>query len=107
MEVFINYGADKWLSDDRLNSAVPTADLEWSVNDWMPRAIAAGWRYWAIIMPDKVAGQWTMNRILTNHEDVRAEVRVFDSVDDALHWLGTVDDTDAVDFADITPSNGV
>lgn len=41
-------------------------------------------------MPDKVAGQMTMNRILKQYIDVGFQVRVFDDVDEAFEWLKSV-----------------
>src|SRR5262249_57854170 len=49
LEAFQRYGACKWLSDDRGNSAIGAADTEWAINSWAPRVISAGWRYWAVV----------------------------------------------------------
>lgn len=90
LRLFEENGGGKWLSDDRKNSALPTEDLTWSTQEWSPRCLAAGWKAWAIIMPDKVAGQMTMNRILKQYIDVGFQVRVFDDVDEAFEWLKSV-----------------
>jgi len=87
LEIFKENGAQKWLSDDRLNSALPTEDLNWSMNDWFHRAFGAGWKYWAIMMPDKVAGQMNMNRIMKRNIELGLNIKVFDDIDEALEWL--------------------
>jgi hypothetical protein len=53
LEQMKEHGATKWLSDDRANSALQPADADWALNDWAPRAAAADWKYWAIVLPDK------------------------------------------------------
>ncbi len=59
-EQFVKYGAKKWLSDDHNNNALTPADEKWSRTDWFPRVRAAGWKYWAIVLPVKVLGQMNM-----------------------------------------------
>jgi hypothetical protein len=91
LEVFKEKGAEKWLSDDRKNSALPTKDMEWGLGDWNPRVFAAGWKYWAIVMPDKIAGQMNINRLMKeNIEQGGLIVKVFDDPDEALQWLESV-----------------
>lgn len=90
LEVFQQHGAQKWLSDDRKNSALPTADLEWSMQDWFFRAFNAGWKYWAIVMPDKVVGQMNMNRIMKRNIEMGLTIKVFEDPDEALKWLESV-----------------
>jgi hypothetical protein len=90
VEVFKEYGATKWLSDDRKNSALPKVDYDWSVNEWFPEAFSAGWKYWAIIMPDKVAGQLTLNRIMKTNIERGLTIQVFEDTDEALEWLKSV-----------------
>ena len=90
LEIFQQYGAQKWLSDDRKNSALPAADAEWGLHDWNPRVFASGWKYWAIVMPDKVAGQSNMDWLLRENIQNGLTVKVFDDADEALHWLESV-----------------
>jgi hypothetical protein len=90
IELFQQYGANKWLSDDRSNSALPTDDLTWGLEDWAPRVFKAGWKYWAILMPDKVAGQMSMNRIMKRYIDQGLVMQVFSDTDEALQWLESV-----------------
>ena len=90
LEIFQQYGAQKWLSDDRKNSALPAADAEWGLHDWNPRVFASGWKYWAIVMPDKVAGQTNMDWLMRENIQNGLTVKVFDDADEALHWLESV-----------------
>jgi hypothetical protein len=87
LEIFQEHGAQKWLSDDRKNSALPAADSEWALNDWNPRVYAAGWKYWALVMPDKVAGQTNMEWIMRENIEQGLVIQVFEDSDEALKWL--------------------
>lgn len=90
LEVFKKHGANKWLSDDRLNSALPQEDGIWAITEWSPQVMEAGWKYWAIIMPDKVAGQLNMNRFMKTYIEQGLIIQVFEDVDEALTWLTSV-----------------
>jgi hypothetical protein len=90
VDIFKQQGAQKWLSDDRENSALPKEDFEWGVNDWFPRVFGAGWKYWALVMPDKVAGQMNMERGVKTYIDRGLIVQVFEDPDEALKWLESV-----------------
>jgi hypothetical protein len=88
LEVFIQHNAQKWLSDDRLNSALPPEDAEWGINNWSPRVMGAGWKYWALVMPDKIVGQMNMQRFIDLYAKQGVTVQIFDDPDEALKWLG-------------------
>ncbi len=57
VETLKMYRAHKWLSDDRSYAAVSKEDIEWGMTVWAPRAIGAGWRHWAIVLPKSLIGQ--------------------------------------------------
>jgi hypothetical protein len=90
LEIFEQNGAQKWLSDDRMNSALPIADSEWGQKDWFPRVFQSGWKYWAIVMPDKVAGKMNMQRFIDAYSTQGLTIDIFDEPDEALKWLESV-----------------
>jgi hypothetical protein len=87
LEAFQEANAQKWLSDDRGNSALSPEDSDWGINNWAPRVIAAGWKYWAIVMPEKVIGQMNMQRFMKIYSEQGVSVRVFSDPDEAMQWL--------------------
>lgn len=91
LEIFKEYGATKWLSDDRLNSALPKEDGIWGLTDWNPRVFESGWKYWAVVMPDKVIGQTNMDYLMRENIERGLTVKVFEDADEALDWLKSVD----------------
>jgi len=92
VEVFQEYGANKWLSDDRENSALPPEDGDWGTNDWTPRVVAAGWKYWAIVMPRKLIGQMNMQHFIKANSEQGVTVQIFSEPDEALQWLASQED---------------
>ena len=89
LEIFKEHGASKWLSDDRKNSTLTQEDSEWALTDWNPRVVDAGWKYWAIVMPDKVVGQMNMQRFIDLYATKGVTIQIFDDSDEALNWLKT------------------
>jgi hypothetical protein len=87
VEVFQKYGAQKWLSDDRQVTAFAKEDLEWGDKDWFPRVAKSGWKYWAIILPEKVVGQMTVKKLADVYSARGVKTRVFSSPDEAKKWL--------------------
>lgn len=91
IELMQEHGANKWLSDDRGNSTLSTEDGEWAMQDWTPRAVAAGWQYWAIVLPERAVGQIDMRKYMTRGEALGIQVQVFTDPILALAWLESVD----------------
>jgi hypothetical protein len=88
LDLMKQYGAQKWLSDDRLNSSLPAEDSAWSQDYWLPRAFQAGWKYWAVLPPIKARGRINMER-LTEFVGKRRgmEIEIFSDPDEAWQWL--------------------
>jgi len=66
-ETLERFGAIKWLSDDRGNSMLRPHDEEWADTEWLPRVLRAGFKYWAIVLPQAAIGKLNMNRIASQH----------------------------------------
>lgn len=87
VEAMKTYSAHKWLSDDRLNSALPKDDQEWGNRVWFPKTQAAGWKYWAIVQPENVIGQMNIHRIAKTFTDQGVTTQFFSDPDEAMAWL--------------------
>jgi hypothetical protein len=86
-DVFQKYGAQKWLSDDRMETALAPEDLEWGDKEWFPRVAKLGWKYWAIVMPEKVIGQVTMKKLAEKYSAQGVTTRMFSDPESAKQWL--------------------
>jgi hypothetical protein len=87
LDLFRARGARKWLSDDRRNGPITTADGEWALHDWAPRVIAAGWKYWAVVLPEKVLGQMNMRRWIETYSKLGVVAQAFTDLEEARAWL--------------------
>jgi len=82
------HGATKWLSDDRKNANLPPEDGAWSEEYWLPRAVKAGWKYWALLPPTRARGRINIERLSGNVRDQRSvTIEIFSDPDKAWHWL--------------------
>ncbi|HLP75621.1 MAG TPA: hypothetical protein VK327_01775 [Candidatus Paceibacterota bacterium] len=88
LQLMNEHHARKWLSDDRGNSSLSADDSAWSQEFWLPRAVKAGWKYWAMVPPEKARGQLTVQR-LTSHvgEESGVTINLFADPERALQWL--------------------
>ncbi|HEX3050450.1 MAG TPA: hypothetical protein VHP83_07335 [Aggregatilineaceae bacterium] len=81
------YGAVKWLSDNRDIEAHSPEDTEWINTHWLPAAIDAGWKFWALVVPDDVAARMNMVEFVESFYAMGVRVMVFVEVEDAMRWL--------------------
>jgi hypothetical protein len=86
-DVFIEKGCTKWLSDDRKTLALRKEDIDWSNPNWRPRIIDAGWKYWAILMPEKNAGKVNFQCIIDMFSMESISIKIFKNNKKALNWL--------------------
>ena len=78
---------DRWLSDNRNLGKFDPADVEYSVTDWGPRASKAGWKYWALVVPEDIAGRASMQNHIETFHGLGVWVRVFTNLEEARDWI--------------------
>ena len=74
-DVLTKNQATKWLSDDRMNAVLRPEDVEWSHEHWFPQTALAGWKWWAIVQPEKTVGQVTMKNLAATYRSVRHHLK--------------------------------
>jgi hypothetical protein len=82
-------GCKKWLSDDALNGPLLKDDEAWAKTEWFPKVVKAGWKFWAIVLPQQVIGQMNMKRFIEDYAKAGITVNVFSDPDKALSWLAS------------------
>jgi hypothetical protein len=87
LELMTKHRAIKWLSDDRKGGALPKSHHEWGDQVWAPRAIKAGWRYWALLPPADALGTANMKRLVKVYARKGVTVELFDDLEEAFNWL--------------------
>ncbi len=99
LKIILNRGVDllkqhkakKWLSDNREIDPHSEEDGKWVNNDWLPRAVAAGWKYWALVVPDDVKGRINMAEFVDSFYNIGIRIMVFTNPNEAMMWLENVD----------------
>ncbi len=88
LQAFIENGCHKWLSDDRGNSnGVSEEQFAWGEINWIQPMIRAGWKYWALVVPDEVSAREDMIPVIEAYYERGIRVMVFTDVPRALNWL--------------------
>jgi len=91
IEELIKNSGTKWLSDDRNNNSLTQSDTEWVNTDWFPRCIKAGWKFWAIVLPEKTIGRMNMKGFVSQFAAAGVTTLVFSDPDEALQWLVAIE----------------
>lgn len=81
----------KWLSDDRKNGPFSQAFSEWAINDWIPHAIEAGWRYWANVVPEDMEAAGTLMPFIEILQEKGLRMGTFADTQKAMEWLENID----------------
>jgi hypothetical protein len=79
--------AIKYLSDDRNNVVVDPEDIKWAEDHWYPRAIKAGLKRWALVLPSTMVGTLQARSILEDRRKRGLDVEGCESVEAAMAWL--------------------
>jgi hypothetical protein len=81
-------GAEKWLSDDRNNSILSAEVSAWSQEYWLPRALEAGWKYWAMLPPIRTRAKLNVTRLVDFVSQSKGVItRLFTDPNAAREWL--------------------
>ncbi|MBL8162023.1 MAG: hypothetical protein JNJ61_08560 [Anaerolineae bacterium] len=87
LDTLKQHGASKWLSDDRQNAALPLEDTMWAITNWAPRVLAAGWKSWALIVPDSVSARINMAEFINDYGEKGVRIMIFADPNEAQQWL--------------------
>ena len=82
--------ASRVLIDSTDRKVIAEEDQKWLVENWMPRAAAAGRRWTAIVMPTSALGRTIAENIDNHGRSKRNMIEHFETVEDAAAWLSTV-----------------
>ena len=79
----------KVLTDTRKMGAISPDDHDWSINDWLTRAFAAGYRRIAIVISEDIFNQMSVEDIMSRVEGVDFVTKYFPSPEEGRKWLAT------------------
>lgn len=86
-DALVRHKAKKWLSDDRGSTVLRQEDVEWGNQNWFPECVRHGWKYWAIVQPEKVLAQTKMEELVKKFADHGVTSKFFTNDRDAMTWL--------------------
>lgn len=92
LRIFKDQNCNKWLSDDRKTSVLPSDDMEWINDHWNDQMIRSGWKYWALIMPNREIGKVHHQDLVDTYTEMGVTVQIFDTPSEAFVWLTTLPD---------------
>ncbi|MBI1282117.1 MAG: hypothetical protein GC179_28580 [Anaerolineaceae bacterium] len=87
VDCMTKYGATKWLSDDRENSELSPDDGKWATTIWAKLVQDAGWKSWALVVPNDILGRLNMVEFVNLYSKRGVRVQVFTKLEEALAWL--------------------
>ncbi len=87
IDLLRKHGASKWLSDNRAIDSHTPEETDWINNDWLPRAIENGWKYWALVVPDNTYARYNMFEFTQAFHKMGVRAMVFVDPDTAMDWL--------------------
>lgn len=82
--------ASRNLIDSTDRRVISADDQKWLVENWMPRAQAAGRRWTAIVLPSSPLGRTIAENIDRYPRSKLITVEHFETVEEAAAWLSTV-----------------
>jgi hypothetical protein len=82
-----DHGGSRWLADCRLQKVLIPADQERAGRDWLPRALAAGLKRFAVIPPASGLARANLKDSLSAIPSTMMEIGYFDTVEQAREWL--------------------
>ena len=89
LEQFRLHHCTGWLSDDRHFGKMRPDTEAWAQTVWRPQMIKAGWKRWAIVLPERTISQLSLQRFADDYRRIGIDVSLFVHADDAFEWLAT------------------
>jgi hypothetical protein len=86
-DLLAKHGGTKWLSDDRKYPVLTAEDSQWAESIWFPKTVKAGWKHWAIVMPQTPIGQININQFVKKYAAFGINAQMFTDLDEAMKWL--------------------
>jgi hypothetical protein len=87
IKALTDHGCTKMLADCRNQRVLNLADQERAEREWTPRAIEAGLRRFAVVLPVSDVAAANLQKRLDSAKPV-INIRYFAAVDEAREWLG-------------------
>lgn len=98
-DYLIENGATKWLSDNSAIDGVTDEESAWINEEWLPRTIEGGWKFWALVVPEAAMGAMNMTQFIHSFSKQGVRCRVFVDSEKAMTWLESMTEEDIIPVA--------
>lgn len=75
------------IADARNMKVIAEADRQWIIDDWYPRALAAGFRCQALVVTKDTFNEQAIKLIVMKYDDDDVKTRYFVSTEEAEEWV--------------------
>lgn len=82
-----DHRGSRWLADCRRQKVLRLADQDWADREWLPKALAAGLKKFAVVLPDSGLAGMNLKERLARVADAKLGVGYFATVEQAREWL--------------------
>lgn len=80
-------GLSKWISENKRNGRISEEGAVWINDLWLPRAIQAGWRTWAIVEPENFTSRLNQRKYKSSFLEMGITVSCFSRLTEAIKWI--------------------
>ena len=80
-------GIAKVLSDNKELVVWRDEDVKFINDDYLPRMIKSGWKYWGIVQPKNAVGRLAMQNFINFYKEHGVEVQEYNDYHSAYNWL--------------------
>jgi hypothetical protein len=82
-----DHRGSRWLADCRRQKVLSPADQDRADREWLPRALAAGLKRFAVVLPESGLAGMNIKDRLKGVPNTKLEVGYFATVEQAREWL--------------------
>jgi hypothetical protein len=90
-ETLVKHGAFKVFGDIKNMVLIGQEDQSWLLHEFLPRAIEAGCRAFALVKPDSYFNKIAVETVNKNIGNDLVQIRMFETREDAFAWLQTIE----------------
>lgn len=87
LQALTEHAGARWLADGRNMKVISQADQDWIVQEFYPRALAAGLKRIALVIPTSGLAMTTLDQLAHRLPAAEVEVAFFPTVGEAGWWL--------------------
>jgi hypothetical protein len=75
------------IADARQMQVITRDDIQWVSGNWYPRALAAGFRYEALVVTDYTFNSVTVRKIVSTYDEQKLKTAYFKTLPAAYAWV--------------------